>query len=68
MIGPGVSIYDRSEIRECKIKNSVLMGGVKLEKVSKTINNSIIGEEVEISGGQKEGVSLFVGQNSKLEV
>lgn len=64
-VGPFTSIYDGSEIRGCKIENSVVMGKVKLEKVPGMITSSIIGEEAEVKGGGKDGeTSLFLGQNS----
>src|SRR5687767_2971192 len=68
LIGPHVSIYQGSEILGCEVENSVLMGDVKLNKVEKRIKDSIIGEAVEVEGGEKEEISLFLGQNSKVEL
>jgi glucose-1-phosphate thymidylyltransferase len=68
-IGPYTSIYHNCHIGKTHLENSVLMEKVKLNNITKPIQNSIIGTEAEISGEEaKHYMSLFVSELSHIKL
>ena len=68
-IGPYTSIYHNCHIEKTHLENSVLMEKVKLDNITKPIQNSIIGTEAEISGEEaKHYMSLFVSELSHIKL
>lgn len=63
VIGPGVSVDDRCEIRGSDIKSSVLLGDTTLDGVD-SMYDSLIGENCRIESDVPSEFSLVVGDNS----
>lgn len=64
-IGPYTSIYHNSKISNCDIQNSVLMEGVVLEDVEKTVDSSIIGPHCEMRLAKDiRHINVFLGELS----
>ncbi len=70
VIGPFTSIYNNTVIRNCKVENSIILGGVTLEDVKKKIVSSLIGWNAEILKIKSKGnlLSLLIGDNSVVRV
>jgi glucose-1-phosphate thymidylyltransferase len=69
-IGPYTAVAENCEITGAHVENSVLMPGVKLKNVEKTIDTSLIGADSEIIGseGPVTALKLFVGEKCVIEV
>lgn len=67
-IGPFSSISDDCEIDKSHIENSVLMRGVKIKKVKRPIQESLIGAEAQVvtDNGPSASLNLFIGEKSKI--
>jgi glucose-1-phosphate thymidylyltransferase len=66
-IGPYTCIAAGTILENCKIQNSIIMENCRITGVQ-CLDNSVIGKNVEISkhNREKEGSSLFIGDNSQL--
>ncbi len=68
-IGPYTSIYNQSRVEGSRVENTVVMGEVEMEKVSKGIDASIIGKNARVAGNGRKGVmELFVGSGGVLKL
>lgn len=70
-IGPFCSIGDGCELINSKIKNSVLMNGVRVSGVLEhPMEDSLIGTDSEIVGsdGRSAKTTLFVGEKCKIQI
>lgn len=70
-IGPLTAVADNCEIVGSKIKNSVLMSGVKVYEVSRQpIDSSLIGTDSEVieKSDKDSTTSLFVGEKCKIQI
>lgn len=70
MIGPNTSVYNNSTLISVKIKNSVIMGGVKMSDISEKIEESLVGTNSSISKNIENGktMSIFVGEKSQIKL
>ncbi|MCV0400935.1 MAG: glucose-1-phosphate thymidylyltransferase [Nitrosopumilus sp.] len=64
-IGPNVSIGKNSKIKNCSIKNSIIMDNVLIE-INEQLENSIIGHNSKIT--KKTEKTLILCEDSKLEL
>lgn len=69
-VGPYTSIFDGTEIIDCEIENSIVLGNVIIKDVAKRIDSSIIGWNSEIGKMEDHGtcVNLFIGDDSKVKL
>lgn len=69
-IGPYTSVDKGASITGCRIENSVIMEGVKLEKIPKPVDSSIIGSGSHVSNGvlDHESIQLFVGELTRIKI
>lgn len=68
-IGPYTSIYHKSQILNCDIENSVVMGSVVLKDIPKTIDSSILGPNSEVRlGSNVRQMKLFLGELSQVKL
>jgi len=70
-IGAFTSIYDHCHIDNARLTASILMRGVKITDVAKTIDDSIIGPDAEITQdetGNHRSLELIVSELSKINI
>lgn len=69
-VGPYTSISNDCVIEDSKVENSVLMQGVKILKVKKPIDSSLIGTQTEVTDviGHQDCLELFVGEKSQVRL
>lgn len=69
-VGPFTSISDNCELENSHVENSVLMTGVKVKKISKSIDSSLIGTDSEIEGidSPTQSASFFIGEKCKIQL
>lgn len=69
-VGPYTSISDNCILESCHVENSVLMPGVKVKKVGKSIDASLIGTDSEIEGyeGPTQSATFFIGEKCKIQL
>lgn len=69
-IGPYTSIASECIVDSCNVQNSVLMHGTKLEKIDKTIDNSIIGSDSYVCGnrGGNRNMELVLSELSNVHL
>ena len=67
-VGPYTAIADHCQLTKIHIENSVLMSGVKLNNISKPIDNSIIAPDCEVEEVSSPEISLFLGEVSKIRL
>jgi len=67
-IGAYTTVGDQCTVKKCDIEYSVIGAGTVLEKLSKPLRSSLIGEEVVLQGNGNEHYSLVVGDKSQLSL
>lgn len=69
-IGPYCSVNDGSEVIGSKIENTILEKKVRVLRLGKTLNGSLIGEGtvIEGNGKNKEGMEVFLGNQCQLKL
>lgn len=69
-IGPYTSIDREVAIIKCRIENSVVMEKVRLEGITKPIDNSIIGSGTHVTNGivGHDTIELFVGELARIRI
>ncbi len=69
-IGPYTSISDSCEIIDSYIENSVIMTQVKILRVKKRLDNSLVGSQTEVIGGSSHfnNLEILVGEKSKVKI
>ena len=67
-IGPFTSIYHNSELKNCEIENSIVLGNTKLHDTPNRIDSSIICWDCEVGklDGPSNSLKLFIGDNSSV--
>lgn len=69
-IGPYTSIDEGCLVEASHVENSVLMRGVKVSRIDKPINESLIGTDTEVAEERRptDSISLFVGEKSTIKL
>jgi glucose-1-phosphate thymidylyltransferase len=69
-IGPNTSIDARCLIKGCRIEDSIVMEDSRIEEIHWPVVKSMIGRNVELSGGHGAGggYSLTLGDHSRIEM
>lgn len=69
-IGPNTAIDARCRIKGCRIEDSIVMEDARIEDLHWPVVKSMIGRNVELTGGQNAGgsYSLTLGDHSRIEM
>ncbi|GMV36013.1 MAG: hypothetical protein AMXMBFR61_05210 [Fimbriimonadales bacterium] len=66
-VGPNVSIGEGCVLRDCRIENSILMSGCRIEGPGLVIRDSLIGSDVVVTGGPTDA-RLVLGDASHVRL